>query len=252
MPGRLAQLSFAAVRMAAAAAPAESSVAARWLYRFGTAPRTSAIERDFGADDEPMAVLGLTIGGRARRALGTDFEATSVAGWISFSRAPAAAQIRSVCKLYVSPRPEALAEAIPVIATEMARFAVPSFKVGRGIEGLLRPDKIVAYFEDRSHMGDVSKALAQSLRNCPAQGVPFTAEAGGDGLLSTGVDPLTRNGAVSWRSWITNELALALAAAQGASGADRVTAALEHMREVGVDPWSWALADASSPRPART
>jgi hypothetical protein len=254
MPGRLAQLSIAALRMAAAGAGAraESSLIARWLYRFGTVPRTPPVERDFGNDDEPMAVLGLTVGGRARRALETAFEAASFGGWISFSRASPPAEFRSVCKLYISPRPEALAQAFPAIVTEMARFEVPSFKVGRGIEGLLRPDKIVAYFADRTHMEDVSKALAHTLRNCPAQGVPFTAEAGCDGLLSTGVDPVGRNAAVSWRSWITNELALALAAAQEASRADRVTAALEHIRKSGVDPCSWTLADASSPGPGLT
>jgi hypothetical protein len=133
----------------------------------------------------------------------------------------------------------------------MVRFAVPSFKVGRGIEGLLRPDKIVAYFADRKHMEEVSKALARLLRDCPVQGVPFTAEVGGDGLLSTGVDPVARNVAVSWRSWITDELALALAKARAAGAADRVIAALEHMRESGVDPCSWTLADACSSRPDR-
>ncbi len=244
MPGRLAQLSHAALRMAAAAAPAEPAVVARWLYRFGTLPRGPAVERNFGSDDEPMAVLGLTVGGRARRTLEAAYEATSFQGWISFSISPARTDFRAACKLYISPRPEALAHAFPAIATEMVRSQVPSFKVGRRIEGLLRPDKIVAYFADRAHMDEVSKALAQSLRNCPAQGVPFTEEAGCDGLLSTGVDPVEGSAAVSWRSWITDELAQGLAVEASASGADRVRAALAHIRDAGVDPGSWSLAGA--------
>jgi hypothetical protein len=238
--------------MAASEFWTEPEVVAQWLYRFGTVPRGPAVDRDFGPDDDPMAVLGMTVGASARRLLETAYEATSLQGWYSFARTPARVQIAAVCKLYVSPRPEALADAFPRIADAFVRSGVRSFKVGRGIEGLLRPDKIVAYFEDRAHMEDVAGALERSLRGCPAQGVPFTSEAGGNGLLSTGVDPPAGDAAASWRSWVTKRLAASLTAQRGTPGVDLVAAALADIRRAGVDPDLWlpgadTFGDASQP-----
>jgi hypothetical protein len=237
--GRIAQLSLAALRLAAKGSWAEPADIAQWLYRFGTIPRGSASDRDFGPDDDPMAVLGLTVGGRARRLLEAAFDATSYSGWYSFAVAAGPEQIASACKLYVSPRPEALADAFPHIAEAFVRCGVRSFKVGRGIEGLLRSDKIIAYFDDRAHMEYVAGVLSRSLRGCPPQGVPFTAEAGGNGLLSSGVDPPASEAATSWRSWVTKQLAASLSARRATPQVDPVTAALADIRRAGVDPDRW-------------
>ena len=128
-------------------------------------------------------------------------KAKALRGWYSFARITAPSRAPVVCKLLVSPRPEALSDAFPIIAGQLVRSEVRSSKVGRGIEGLLRPDKIIAYFEDRAHLEEVAKALKQSLHGCPAQGVPFTAEMGGHGLISAGVDPPAGDAAASWRAW---------------------------------------------------
>jgi hypothetical protein len=237
--GRIEQLSLAALRMAASGSSQEPAVVAQWLYRFGTVPRGPAIDRDFGPDDDPMAVLGMTVGGSARRLLEAAYEATSLSGWYSFARTTDPVQIAAACKLYVSPRPEALGDAFPRIADALVRSDVRSFKVGRGIEGLLRPDKIVAYFDDRGHMNTVAAALERSLWGCRAQGVPFTAEAGGNGLLSSGVDPPPGNAAASWRSWVTRRLAASLTARRATTREDAVTSALADIRLAGVDPDRW-------------
>lgn len=225
--------------MAAAGSWVEPAAAARWLYRFGTVPRGPDIDRDFGPDDDPMAVLGLTKGARVRRLLEMAYEADSFRGWYSFARTPGQEQAITACKLYVSPRPETLSEAFPIITKQFAQSEVRSFKVGRGIEGLLRPDKIVAYFADYTHMEYVAKALSKSLRGCPAQGVPFTAELGGDGLISTGVDPPIGALAASWRSWITKQLAESLTAPLADESKDRVAVALADIRMAGIDPDRW-------------
>src|SRR5688572_16251176 len=199
MTGRLARLSLAGLRMAAVGLPGDADIVARWLYRFGTCPRGPAIERDFGLDDEPMAVLGLTRGGRSRRCLDAAYEATTHPGWISFGDEAIAADAAPACKLYVSPMPDSLPRAFPIVAETFAGASVRSFKVGRGLHGLLRPDKIVAYFDDRSHLDDVARTLGALLDGCRAQGTPFTADAGGDGLLSWGVDPPDWTEGASWR-----------------------------------------------------
>lgn len=239
MNGRIEQLSLAALRMAASTSSKVPADVAHWLYRFGTVPRGPALDRDFGPEDDPMTVLGLTVAGAVRRRLEAVYEATSYAGWYSFARSGSPAQLSAACKLYVSPRPEALADAFPRIADQFVRSEVRSFKVGRGLEGLLRPDKIVAYFDDRGHMEAVAAALELSLRGFPAQGVPFTAEMGGNGMLSAGVDPPTGNALVSWRVWITRKLANSLTARRAAQSDDPVQGVLADIRLAGVDPDRW-------------
>ena len=236
---RIENLSLAALRMAASSSLSDPAVIAQWLYRFGTVPRDLAIERDFGPDDDPMAVLGMTIGGGARRRLEAAYEATSFSGWYSFARMASAAQLSPICKLYISPRPEALAYAFPLIADELVRIEVRSFKVGRGIEGLLRPDKIVAYFDERAHMLAAAAVLERALVQCPVQGVPFTADVGGNGLLSSGVDPPPGSVALSWRAWITKRLAASLAARVGEPADVRLAGTLADLRFARIDPDTW-------------
>ena len=232
-------LSLAALRMAAGGISDDPAGVAHWLYRFGTAPRGPAVDRDFGPDDDPMAVLGLTARGVVRRRLEAVYDATSLSGWYSFAHTTAGTPHSPLCKLYVSPKPEALADAFPHIADAFVRSNVRSFKVGRRIEGLLRPDKIIAYFDDRAHMDAVAGALARSLAGCPAQGVPFTTDAGGNGLLSSGVDPPPPHAATSWRAWVTNRLAASLIAHRAKTPQDRMAAALDDIRLAGVDPEHW-------------
>lgn len=246
MSGRLAQLSLRGLRMAAAGLPADQESVARWLYHFGTHPAGPALERDFGMDDEPMAVLGLTRGGRCRARLERHFDSSTHKGWISFARSGEAALTGPACKLYVSPRPEALAHAFPIVADVFAGARIRSFKVGRGLAGLLRPDKIVAYFDDRAHLDETARLLARRLRDCPPQGVPFTADAGGDGLLSVGVDPADPSEGASWRAWITRKLARGLIVTRRI---DRVAAALDSLRASGVDPETWELIEWVTPSP---
>jgi hypothetical protein len=133
-----------------------------------------------------------------------------------------------------------MADAFPRIADVFARFEVRSFKVGRRIEGLLRPDKIVAYFDDRSQLDAVAGVLEQELAGCPVHGVPFTAEVGGNGLLSAGVDPPPGHVVTSWRAWVTKKLAAGLIAQRDRTGDARVSAALAAIRHAGVDPEGWA------------
>ena len=85
----------------------------------------------------------------------------------------------------------------------------------------------------------------------PVQGVPFTAEIGGEGLLSWGVDPaqerhrLAWEGPVSWRLFVTSRLARALLHARHESGPglEPWRFALERLRLEGVDISTWTPMD---------
>jgi len=241
MTGRIAALSERALHLAAGLRVAETKRLARWLYRYGTVPRSPEIERNFGHGDDSMAVLGLTPGGAARRTLEYSYQVTTYPGWLSFGRESGQIINQAACKLYVSPQPADLAEAFPAIADVFTEMSVRSFKVGRGIEGLLRPDKLVAYFDDRDALDRVAKALCRRLENCAAQPVPFTADAGGDGLLSWGTDPPLGSNGLSWRSWITRQLAEGLKLARPATDSDAVAAALRHVAAHGVESATWTI-----------
>jgi len=236
---RLEQLSLAALRTTAQGAVTDRAVVAQRLYRFGTMPRTAAAERDLGPEDDPLGVLGLCAGGVARRRLDRDYVPTVIAGWCAFTRLPLDTAAVTTCKLYVSPRPDAVGEAFHRLVDVFAETGVRSFKVGRGIEGLLRPDKIVAYFDDTAHLDVVARALAARLRRTPAQGTPFTCPIDGDGLLSWGIDPPPGRAPASWRAWITRYLADALVSRAHETPARRVAGALADLAAAGVDGATW-------------
>ena len=239
MAGRLAELSLRAIRTVAALPTTEVNVLARRLYAYGAAPFGHEAELAFGPGDNPLNVLGLAPGGAVRARLAPDYEAKTYPGWIGFTRLDRPAGETPDCKLYVSPRPEALADAFPIVADTFARLEVASFKVGRGAAGLLRSDKIVAYFDDTEHLGQVAGALSRALGAMPPQGAPFTAEIAGDGLLSWGRDPPPVAGAQpeSWRSWITARLAEAVVAVRR-PGVDPVPGVIARMAALGVEDWT--------------
>lgn len=239
MGGRIADLSLQAIRTTAALPSADPKLLAWRLYAYGTVPRSPGFDLDFGPGDDCLAVLGLTAQGGVRARLAEDYEASTHPGWLGFSRRGRAGDAPPALKLYASPRPEALATVFPALADGLARLEVRSFKVGRGVAGLLRPDKIVAYFDDLEHLRQTAGALARDLADCPAQGVPFTAELVGSGLLSWGMDPPPTPGGppVSWRSWIAGRLAAAILAVRR-RGEDPTEAVLARLADEGVEGWA--------------
>jgi hypothetical protein len=239
MAGRLAELSLRAIRTVAALPTTDLREIARRLYAYGATPFDREAELAFGPGDNPLNVLGLAPGGAARARLAQDYEATTYPGWIGFNRLGRPVRDAPDCKLYVSPRPQALADAFPIVAETFADLQVDAFKVGRGAAGLLRPDKIVAYFDDTEHLGRVAGALFRSLGGMTPQGAPFTAEIASDGLLSWGRDPRPVAGAQpeSWRSWITARLAEAIVAVRR-PGLDPVPDVMARITALGVENWT--------------
>jgi hypothetical protein len=120
-------------------------------------------------------------------------------------------------------------------------------KVGKNVGSLLRPDKLLVYFWSFDALMEASNYLALKLAGIPAQGVPFTSEIAGNGLLSWGIDPpvdqetLSWRGPESWRLWVTNHLARAIMAAKMAPACkiEPWHFALERLRLAGVDIETW-------------
>lgn len=243
-PPVLTALSRRALLLGAALPTNDADELARWLYRFGTLPCGADLEQDLGPGDDPLAILGLVAGASARRQLERTYEATTYPGWIGFARRPDFSASPAACKLYVSPRPESLPAAFPAMAAVFDNLEVRAFKVGRGLFGLLRPDKIVAHFDGRDHLLRVADALNSGLSGCAAHGVPFTAALDRDGLLSWGIDPPPSSGVLSWRSWVTGRLARGLLRARPERGQQAADAALEDIASDGVDPETWTAENA--------
>jgi hypothetical protein len=242
--GRLADLSRAALRYAQNLAIDDPLQLSFRLYGYNRRPLTPAWRRRLPAAPAVRRYLGIAAGGAHQELLAREWVAGAPAGgWMSWSSArprQASPGSGATYKLYVSPVTEQLGESFGLILAALTAVGARHFKVGADAGGLLRPDKIVAYFPDFERLAEAANGLAERLRGVAAQGVPFTSEIAGDGLLSWGVDPpasesrLPWNGKESWRLWLTHCLARALLDA-------RASGAAADGGEAGVEPWRFAV-----------
>jgi hypothetical protein len=228
----------------------DSQTLAMALYRYNHIPCTpfwktrfanrDAILTHIGADRAPLRVL-----------LERDWIASQrTTGWLNWSsRVPFVRTKTEVTyKLYVSPRPERIRDVFEIVVRVLSDFPAVPFKLGDSAAGLLRPDKLVAYFSSREQLGEVAELLRHQLDGCEAHAVPFSAGLDGTGLLSWGVDPPDNDRALqwlrreSWRLWLVHRLGGALSiakTARSAAAAEPWRFALERVRRHGVDIDTW-------------
>jgi hypothetical protein len=219
------------------------------LYRYNTIPITAAWKRRFASPEAVLAHAGAGRGALGRMLRRDWAFSAETDGWLAWT--PLEETRRSAgdvtYKLYVAPRPEHIREAFEVLVRVLARMPV-SFKLGNDAAGLLRPDKLVAYFATRAQLGEAAAAMQRELAGCEAQGVPFAAAWDDGGLLWWGIDPPESDRVLhwqqreSWRLWIAQRLGSAIAlakAARTASAAEPWRFALARVRRLGVDVASW-------------
>lgn len=213
-------LSSRALRRTAELGLTDPSRLGALLYAFNTLPATPELVRRY---PDASVVERELLRDMPRSARGNSRCMTRSEAWLSWHRASARAAGAKLWKLYVSAPPAALPHALHVA------LAVPgavSVKVGRDLFGLLRPDKLVLYFPSCTAMMRAAHGLHRALEGVPAQGVPFTGQLFGAGLLSWGVDAMGEDaeapwsGDRSWRAWLTHRLASALAQAAREQAAD--------------------------------
>ncbi len=263
--GRIARISQEALRYAQALPIDEALAVSARLYAYNRRPLTPRWQRLLPDAAAVPGFLGCAAGGPAAALLARRWAPLPPSpAWLSWqARGRAGGQAERLAaagrmhKLYLSPEPERLAgDGFATIVAALTEARVPQFKVGANPAGLLRADKIVAYFPDFETLARAAHGLAAALAGLPAQGVPFTAEIGGGGLLSWGADPprgegLPWEGQMSWRLWLTHRLARALLAAregsgsgggEGSNGGHGIPPwrfALERLRLEGVDTDTW-------------
>lgn len=221
------------------------------LYGYGRRPVSPAWDGRLPDGAAVLEFVGAGADGPLARQLEAGWERGAAGrspGWIAWN--PRGAQPRAnghaTYKLYVSPVPEQLPQAFAALVDVLARRGHRPFKVGDSAAGVLRPDKLVAYFGDVEDLQAAAAELAERLHGLEPHGVPFSADAGGDGLLSWGMDPPAAERAVawqepeSWRLWLAKRLGAALVAARQDAGALAPHRfALERLRREGVDVQRW-------------
>jgi hypothetical protein len=246
--GGIARLSLDALRYAEDLADDDAETLTRALYLYNRIPMARFWEARFPDRDAVLAHLGA-----AATSSGWQILPPSQANdWINFHALDRRAVRRGAAtyKLYVSPRPENVRDAFEAVVRVLAGRSI-DFKIGPNAGGLLRPDKMVAYFGSREELDDVAAALRARLAGCPAHGVPFTAGIGDDGLLSWGLDPpeseraLSWLGRESWRLWLATKLGAAIAFAKSSSrgAVEPWRFAIERVRRLGVDIERWTPAE---------
>lgn len=265
--GRVQQLSRSALQYGAALDLADSFQLSLRLYNYHRLPITSRWRDAFPNRKAVAEQLGVRSGGRYASFVSSHWDEvggdadsdgqnnqSEHAGWLSWAtrrRQDSSAATPTTHKLYVSPMPQFVENVFAITLRALTDTRALQLKVGADVEGLLRPDKIVAYFESLDDLRSAAEILAPRLQGCPAHGVPFTASLDDDGLLSWGVDPpaseqlLNWQPRESWRLWLTNRLANALLTARrtpSTNATHRRPAwqyALERLQLEGVDTETW-------------
>jgi hypothetical protein len=263
--GAVQQLSIRALQYGAALNVVDPFELSLRLYNYHRLPITSRWRQAYPDRRAVAERLGVSTGGRYAAFVSSHWhEAEDAdndgqnndsehAGWLSWAnrhRQRSAGATPTTHKLYVSPMPQFVENVFAVALRALADSKALQLKVGADAEGLLRPDKIVAYFETLDDLRSAADILAPRLQGVPAQGVPFTASLDEDGLLSWGMDPpasqqlLNWQPRESWRLWLTNRLANALLTAKrtSSSATHRRPAwqyAMERLQLEGVDTEMW-------------
>jgi hypothetical protein len=224
------------------------------LYFYNRVPVSALWKHRFPGQDAVASYLGIESGGALRRLLDGSWirlkPSAQSEGWFQWQAVndkTSGGGASHVYKLYVSPKPEFIREAFQGLVEVLTDSQAHHFKVGCDAPGLLRPDKMVAYFSSFESLQDAATRIGAALAGCEAQGVPFTAALQADGLLSWGIDPapdkvtLSWQEHPSWRLWVTNRLAAALVSAKSArnSGLEPWRFALERLRLENVDTDTW-------------
>ncbi|KQX69457.1 hypothetical protein [Streptomyces sp. Root1310] len=245
--GGLMRISLDAVRHADSLRLTNPAAIADCLYAYHRIPVGPAARRHWARD-----TVAATLTATSRSGGGPWRQVGDSRTWSSYSRphpaATSAADSR-LYKLYVSPMPEQFLDAVAItVGLAAVRDDAAGWKAGNDCYGVLRPDKLIVYLDSMDAVFSLADDLRRALAGMSVHGVPFTADLGGDGLLSWGVDPprfSKGSGAFlsdSWRTWLTHRLAATLWEAARRGVPDVIDVALRRLDAVGVDARTWTPA----------
>lgn len=249
-----ARLSEAALAYGARLAVNDVRDLAERLYCYHRIPADARWRRTFASPELVERFLGVQSGSSVRTLLDRHWRKAAPSNrdhhwsfWHSATRRAPRARGAAKYKVFVSPLPVYAPAALRIVIDVLSARGAPPFKFGVGTFGLLRPDKIVAYFADRRSALACASALFDALGGIPAHGVPFSAGVASSGIVSWGLDPdaaplpLADRGGESWRTWITARAARALLIARHGHGAVDIVSFVRHrlwLDGIDVDRWT--------------
>lgn len=216
-------------------------IAAR-LYMFNRAPCTSLLQSQFAQTEQVVAYL-VESSAVAKLLASHWVREVSQGAWLVWRSSESGPPFPF--KLYISPTLDALPEVFRLTVDTLARIKCTRFKIGLTAFGLLRPDKLVAYFAKLEDLQQASELMCVSAAGIPAHGVPFSGAIDSEGLVSWGMDPphfeqlLGSQSAQSWRQWVAERVAVYITAAKE-SGTENITkAVLQRLAMDGIDTATW-------------
>ncbi len=254
-PGRrhpLLDMSFRAIRYGVELNEADTASLAGKLYAYNTVPPFFTRAHELSAFEDVEVFLGMGKNSLLDTLLDQHWnkhEPGKKFSWISWSRKQNGrhdTQWNATYKIYISPVLEELPAVFQKAVGVLSRSDSFSFKIGMNREGLLRPDKLVAYFAEFDQLMAAADQLGPVLRGHKAQGVPFTAPLDDSGMLSWGMDkptdeilPNMEGG--SWRATVTEKLAasITLSKTEKLGREESVDFVLKKMMLEGVDTTTW-------------
>jgi len=236
-PSSVTAVSRAALSYGAALGLRDASVLTKRLYDYGRCPVSPRLRRAFPT---PEAVRDHLLQGHepVRRLMASEWRRRALSGedpgWALWTRPREDPRSGAAShKLYVSPGFEAIQPVFHTVIETITDSDAVAFKVGAELAYLARPDKLVIYFSGREETLRVGRLLAPALAGFPAHGVPFTGPVDEGGLLSWGMDPPHTSGSQrSWRVWLAERMAHAMAEAPPG---EQLGAALSCVESLGVD-----------------
>ncbi len=256
--GRLSRLSLDAIGFGFRMPLEDPLLLAAQVYFYHRAPVTPLLRRRLGDTSRIADFLSLDADGASGRVLRRLWRPSrrgdAPTAWIAWKslhhesrgRVTTRDRARSY-KMYVSPATADLPQALPIVLRVLGEAGARTLKVGADVQGLVRPDKLVAHFDRFETLEQAAQALTGELGGMSVHGVPFSAEIGLDGLLSWGLDPRDRpvtddEEGTSWRWWLTQRIARSLLSARASDLPleEAVDFAIDRLGIDGIDTASWA------------
>jgi hypothetical protein len=226
-PNHLSQLSMEAIQYGLLLRNLDMRSLSYRLYTFNTTPWDAYAKSKFYAGSSVKEFLFSSANNEINNLLNQYWEPDDLFEekyWLSWLKIAAdknysIAPNKPTFKLYISPAIYDLPNVFNLVIPVLSASQTLSFKIGNTIHGLLRPDKMIAYFESMKALMQTATSLKKKLTGYAPQGVAFTAQIDETGILSWGVDPaltdvLSTIEAGSWRLKVTDQLALVIMQAQ--------------------------------------
>jgi hypothetical protein len=242
-------LATAAIEYAASYEGLDAVSLAQRIYLFGRRPCTPERRRRFATDADLLSFLCADSDIPNLLSSAWTFDTESDGSWLVWSTGSRSARLTH--KLYISPQFEVMPRLFAATVRALVRAECEHFKVGRGGDGVCRPDKMVAYFASLEQLHACATLIEADLATsdlsaASSQGVPFTAGIDRSGFLSWGMDPPKLLSSIgshefqSWRGWISWRVAIAVLSARGtADERDIVPFVLRRLELDGIDTGTW-------------